>query len=116
MSGLGLTPEDAAERASKRLDREIRKSAAANTENAALRREIRQLRHENFILRYNLDAQPSAGYAVRYEKVAAALAMIREIALVEANGIPPAPTRTMETWRPPSWFRKPTLPGSEASQ
>lgn len=94
----------------RRLDRSDKKAAAANKECEALRREVRTMRHANFILQHNIDATPAAGYKVRYEKVVEALQIIREVAAVEANGIPHETPTTLEPWLGPHWARSAPKP------
>ena len=91
-----------AENRNRRLER---RAAAANTENEALRREIRDLRMKNFILGQNVDMLPAAGYKARYEKLRDAMQFIRELARTEVNGIPDTPPVTLEPWVAPAWAR-----------
>ena len=86
-------------------DRAERKAAAANRENEALRAEVRKLRHANFILQGNLEAQPSAGYKARYHKVAESIRIAREVLTAEVTGIPEEPPVTLEPWLGPRWAR-----------
>lgn len=100
--------------AHRRVDREHKRAAAANIEAEALRREVRTMRLANFILKMNIDNAQGSQWRVRYEKVAEALQIIREVAGVEANGIPDATPTTLEPWLGPRWARpRPALPGTD---
>lgn len=88
-----------------RIERAEKKAAAANTENEALRREVRTLRYSNFILSRNAENSTEGNYRNRYEKLEEAMKIIRELARTEVNGIPYTPPQTLEPWSVPYWAR-----------
>lgn len=89
--------------AERRITREEKKSAAANLECEALRREVRTLRHANFILRRNAENTTEGNYLTRYKKLEEVMMMIRELARTEVNGIPHSKPTTIEKWVDPFW-------------
>jgi hypothetical protein len=89
-----------------RLEREYKKSAAANKECEALRREVRKLRMSNFILKSNAENTTEGNYRTRYEKLEESMQIIRAVLRESVNGIPEQPPKTLEPWLGPSWARK----------
>lgn len=81
--------------AERRITREERKSAAANAECEALRREVRSLRVSNFILRRNAENTTEGNYQTRYDKLQEVMKIIRELAGTEVNGIPYTAPKTL---------------------
>ncbi len=108
MAGVSITaiaPPGEVERLLKRIEREQKKSAAANKENAALRVEARKLRHANFLLKNNLDRMHENTYVHRYDVLAEAVRVAREALSVEVNGLPEETSKTLEPWTGP-WYMK----------
>jgi hypothetical protein len=81
-----------------------RKAAAANNECELLRKEVRRLRTANFILQHNYDNSEGGGYRIRYEKLAEALQIIRQLASPEVTGIQKELPKTLEPWLRPDWL------------
>ena len=81
--------------AKRRIIREERKSAAANVECEALRREVRSLRISNLILQRNFENTTEGNYRTRYDKLEEVMKIIRELAGTQVNGIPYTAPKTL---------------------
>lgn len=74
-----------------------RKAAVTNRENDALKREIRNLRHTNFIQKQYLeDPVAQTGYKHRYERLQETHRMLWEILDTQQYGYPLDPPTTLE--------------------